>query len=637
VTIVERIRGSLAAKVLVAIAAIGMVLVLLISAVEIWEEGGVLIAAQKREAQTAVRANIDTLALALWSIDKRSLDITARSLIQGTSIFRVEVIEDGQTQLKLDRSTGPVETDYSWEVPLLRPNTQQAIGILRLWENYDNARDQMKSRAAMLVVTETTKVFVISVLLFFVVHRAFTRPLSELAHKVQSLGGHSGKISVSRPYHKGHDEIDALVDAIEASNATRKRLEAEQRASHAREAHAGKLQALGQLAGGIAHDFNNILGAILGFGGLLAQDVPAGSMQQRFAQRILLACERGKELVEQILAFARAEGPERRIVDLGAIMRQNESLLIASLPRSTRLDFIHGDGDLPVFSSEARLSQLIANLCINASEAFEGRSGVVTVEASRAAPEEVAELMAKDLAAGERFDGNVDPSLAFARLRVSDTGPGIPHDILDRIFDPFFTTKGRQRGTGLGLAVVHGVIESHGGACHVMSRPGQGTMFSAYLPLAGKQPAVRAELKSQNPDLHGHERILIVDDEQDIVDMLSIGLSRLGYETVGVNDPIEAVAAFEEDPMAWDVVVTDQVMPSMRGLELIRRLKSIRPDIRTVLCTGYSDGANEAISLAAGADAFLLKPLDAMRIAPSIRKLMHVQKAPLGPDFEPIA
>jgi signal transduction histidine kinase/ActR/RegA family two-component response regulator len=612
---------------LVAIAAIGMVLVLLISTVEIWEEGGVLIADQKREAQTAVRANIDTLALALWSFDSRALDITARSLIQGTSIFRVEVIEDGKTQLKVDRSTAPLETDYFWETPLLRPNTQQVIGTLRLWENYDSARDQMKSRAAILVVTETTKVFVMSVLLFFVVHRTFTRPLSELARQVQNLGGqeYSGKITVRRPYHKGHDEIDALVDAIEVSNATRKRLEAEQRASQAREAHAGKLEALGQLAGGIAHDFNNILGAILGFGGLLAQDVPAGSMQQRFAQRILLACERGKELVEQILAFARAEGPERRIVDLGTIMRQNESLLTASLPKSTRLSFVHTDGELPVFSSEARLSQLIANLCINASEALEGRSGMVTVEAECAAPGEVAELMAKSPAPGERFDGNVDPSLAFVRLRVSDTGPGVPHDILDRIFDPFFTTKGRQRGTGLGLAVVHGVIESHGGACHVMSRPGEGTIFSAYLPLAAQQPAVRAESKAENHGLHGHERILIVDDEQDIVDMLSIGLGRLGYETVGVNDPIEAVAAFEEDPMAWDVVVTDQVMPAMRGLELIRKLKSIRPDIRTVLCTGYSDGANEGISLAAGADAFLLKPLDAMRIAPSLRKLMDSQ------------
>src|SRR5258708_19976736 len=194
---------------LVAIAAIGMVLVLLISTVEIWEEGGVLIADEKREAQTAVRANIDTLALAAWSFDSRALDITARSLIQGTSIFRVEVIEDGQTQLKLDRSTGPVETDYSWEVPLLRPNTQQAIGTLRLWENYDNARDQMKSRAAMLVVTETTKVFVISVLLFFVGHRAFTRPLSDLAHKVQSLEDHTGKITATPPYHTALHDTDA--------------------------------------------------------------------------------------------------------------------------------------------------------------------------------------------------------------------------------------------------------------------------------------------------------------------------------------------------------------------------------------------------------------------------------------------
>jgi signal transduction histidine kinase/ActR/RegA family two-component response regulator len=624
VRIVNAIRNSLAAKTLLAIVAIGIGLVVLISAVEIWQEGEGLIAAQKREAQAAVRANIDTLALAVWSFDQRALDITARSLIQGTSIFRVEVIEDGETQIRLERSTQPTGADYFWEIPLVRPNTTQTIGTLRLWENYDAALDRMKSRAAILVVTESTKVFVISVLLFFVVHRAFTRPLSELARKVQHTAGQddSGSITVSRPYHKGHDEIDALVEAINVSNAARKRLEIQQRANQAREAHAGKLEALGRLAGGIAHDFNNILGAILGFGGLLSQDVPAGSTQQRFAQRILSACERGKELVEQIRAFARAEGPERRIIDLSAVMRQNESLLSASLPKSTRLKFECGGAELPVFSSEARLGQLIANLCINASEALEGRPGSVTVEAGRAGPGEIAGLMAQNPAAGERFDGNVDPSLEYVRLRVSDTGPGIPHDILDRIFDPFFTTKGRQRGTGLGLAVAHGVIESHGGACHVMSRPGEGTIFSVYLPLAAKPPAVTAAANAEKEELRGHERILIVDDEQDIVDMLSIGLGRLGYETVGVNDPIDALAAFEEDPMAWDVVVTDQVMPAMRGLELIRKLKAIRPDIRAVLCTGYSDGANENISRAAGADAFLLKPLDAMRIAPSVRKLM---------------
>ncbi len=145
------------------------------------------------------------------------------------------------------------------------------------------------------------------------------------------------------------------------------------RANQAREAHAGKLEALGRLAGGIAHDFNNILGAILGFGGLLAQDVPEGSMQQRFAQRILAACERGKELVEQrSRAFARDEGPERRVVDLNAVMYQYESLLSASLPKSTRLNFEYGEGELAVFSSEARLGQLVANLCINASEALQG-------------------------------------------------------------------------------------------------------------------------------------------------------------------------------------------------------------------------------------------------------------------------
>src|SRR5262249_28033564 len=156
--------------------------------------------------------------------------------------------------------------------------------------------------------------------------------------------------------------------------------------------------------------------------------------------------------------------------------------------------------------------------------------------------------------------------------RIADTAGGIPSAILDRIFEPFFTTKGRQRGTGLGLAVVHGVIESHGGACHVASRQGEGTTFSVYLPLRSS-PVIETPSRQRSPlELHGNERVLIVDDEPDIVDMLSTGLERLGYDAVGVTDPLEALAAFQEDSTAWDVVVTDEVMAPMRGLELIRKL-----------------------------------------------------------------
>ena len=192
-----------------------------------------------------------------------------------------------------------------------------------------------------------------------------------------------------------------------------------------------------------------------------------------------------------------------------------------------------------------------------------------------------------------------------------------------KIFEPFFTTKGRHRGTGLGLAVVHGVVESTGGVCQVQTLPGEGTVFSIYFPLVGGAALTEVPKVSGPRNLRGRERVLIVDDERDIADMMAIGLERLGYETVGVNDPLEALSAIAEDPQAFDIVITDQVMPALRGLDLIKKLKEIKPEIKAVLCTGYSDGANEQVSRAAGADAFFHKPVDARELAPTLRMLME--------------
>jgi signal transduction histidine kinase/ActR/RegA family two-component response regulator len=627
-TIGDRIRGSLAAKLLLIIAGVSIVLALLISGVEIWQEGRAGIASEQRENRAAVMANINTLSLAVWSLDERVLEVTAASLVRGTSIFHVEVLEDDKTLLTLDRPGARPEMDYAWEIPLLRPNSEEQIGTLRIWESYDNLRASLERRAVILVVTELTKIFTTSILVFFVAYLLVTRPLRVLADKVQSVDEQNGtgSIAISRPLHGGHDEIDALVDAINAGNLMRRRMEAEQRRHQSREANAGKLEALGQLAGGIAHDINNILGAIMGFAGLLKDDLADRPEQRRFVQRILLACERGRDLIAQIRTFARAESTERKTVDLVRIARQNVNLLSASLPKSTRLQFTHVGGELPVLGSDALLGQIITNLCINANEAFDGRPGSIKVSVDRASPGELEKLRGGAPASGERFLGEIGASNEYACLRVADTANGIPDAVLDRIFEPFFTTKGRQRGTGLGLAVVHGVIEGHGGACHVASRRGEGTVFSVYLPLHPTQvPEPPRSRTAQEP--RGGERILIVDDEPDIVDTLSIGLERLGYETVGVTDPIEALAAFKEDPTAWDIVISDEVMPRMRGLELARKLKAIRPDIRIVLCTGYSDATNDEITRATGIDIFLLKPVDAASIASKLRQLVDAAPA----------
>ncbi|MGD0191838.1 MAG: ATP-binding protein [Rhizomicrobium sp.] len=393
----------------------------------------------------------------------------------------------------------------------------------------------------------------------------------------------------------------------------------ERRQMEARLQQSAKMEAIGQLAGGVAHDFNNILGSIMGFAGFLEQDLSASSPEHGFAERILSACERGKDLVEQILAFSRTRSVERGVVDLGLLIARSRDFLGDLLPSQVTLTLQAPDTPLPVFASAVQIGQLITNLCVNARDAFDGHEGVIGISARSATAVEIESLKRGAKAEDERVFGDVPFGRSCCLLRVEDNGPGIEPNILDHIFEPFFTTKGKHRGSGLGLAVVHGVVEAAGGACHLRSGPGRGTTFSIFFPCALETETSPEPSALESQDLRGSERILIVDDERDITDMLVIGLGRLGYETVGVNDPLEALAALAEDPDAFDVIITDQVMPGMRGLDLIRRAKRIKPSIRAAVCTGYGDGANEDVARDAGADAFFHKPADARQIARSLR------------------
>jgi signal transduction histidine kinase/ActR/RegA family two-component response regulator len=598
-------------------------LVMTTSAIEIARDRDDLIQTKRNEAEAVVRANRDALSLALWSFDQRALSITAESLIRGTSIFRIEIVEPGKSEMTLVRLKQPAKVDYSWQVPLFRPKTNETIGFLRISENYADILTQVRRRAGALIIAEVVKILAVSIFLFFLIHRWITRPLSMLAHKVQDTATSETyeRIDLNRPFHGGYDEIDALVSAINFNHHERARMEATQRLQQVREAQSGKLDALGRVASGVAHDFNNILGAILGFARLLVQDLARDSLQYHFAQRILAASDRGRQLVEEILAFTRGGGVERKVVDLQKIVRQSAALLSESFAKCADVKFFYFAQELPVLGNEAQLGQLVSNLCINANESLGGKPVTVRIQLSRVSRSDVQALMIAGMSAMERIFGDVAPASEFVRLSVSDSGAGIPPDILDRIFEPFYSTKGRHHGTGLGLAVVHGVVESHAGVCHVQTSP-TGTCFSVYLPLAGVLSSILPKSDVDQKPPVGRERILIVDDEPDIVDALTLGLERLGYETVGVCDPIEALDAFAESPDAWDVVVTDQIMPGMRGLELIQKMKAIRANIRIVLCTGYSDGRDAVVSHEAGVDALHLKPVDANLIAHVVRELM---------------
>jgi two-component system cell cycle sensor histidine kinase/response regulator CckA len=376
------------------------------------------------------------------------------------------------------------------------------------------------------------------------------------------------------------------------------------------------MEAIGQLAGGIAHDFSNILSSIMGFAHFLEEDLPAETEEQGFAKRILSSCERGKHLVDQILDFALAKVARQDIVDLGHMIHQCEEHLLPALPTQVALDVRAEDGVVFVTGSAVQLSQIVINLCTNARDALGERGGKIQLALSHA---DRSELEGLAVGAGEAWIGEIDGNRRYACIRVIDEGEGIAGPNLPRIFEPFFTTKGRHRGTGLGLAVVHGAVVAHQGVCHIRSELDVGTTISIYLPLTDS--ALHREIRKKDVAMLGNERVLLVDDETDIVEAVSRGLTRMGYLAVGTDDPREVVRAVEEDGATWDVVITDQMMPALTGLELIRKIKALRPELLTILCTGHGEAADEQNALKAGADAYIRKPADAAVLARCIRQL----------------
>lgn len=437
----------------------------------------------------------------------------------------------------------------------------------------------------------------------------YPRPRAPLRgnHDRSEIQAGGRELEVYRTRLPGGGIITRLSDVTQRNQALAAQAKLEERLRQ-----VAKMEAVGQLASGVAHDFNNILGAIRGFASFIAEDAAENSQNREFANRILSASERGKDMVQQIMAVGDAKPVALGVADLGRIIENCQELMAATMPPGTRLEICPGDTPLLVRGNEVQIGQLLTNLVANGRDALADGDGWVRVAAMRVPPGDIEALIGRQDSDGERLLGEPRTDCAFARLTVRDNGVGIPSEIIDRIFEPFFSTKGRRRGTGLGLAVVHGVVRSHGGFCDVRSRPGQGTEFAIYLPLLEE-----AGHALPSGDLKPC-RVLIVDDEVDMADMLSIGLERLGFQTVSVHSPMLALAAIEEDPSAFDALLTDQIMPGMHGTELIAKVRRTAPGMRTVLCTAYMENADQSHKLAEAADAVLYKPVDIPALAKAL-------------------
>jgi len=368
-----------------------------------------------------------------------------------------------------------------------------------------------------------------------------------------------------------------------------------------------KLEALGQLAGGVAHDFNNVLAALVGFGEMARKEAADGSRQARHLDRVLQAAERGRQQVERILAFSR--GQPRRSVSFslqGVVQEVLDHLGSARHPQ-VRVEARLAAAGRGVLGDPTATYEAVMNLCTNALQAMPD-GGLLQVELDEV---QVSTPV-------QTYDATLAPG-AYLRLQVRDTGQGMGTDVLARLFEPFFTTKGRQGGTGIGLAVVHGVVADLAGVIDVASAPGRGSLFTLWLPVSSQPLEAAADHTAELP-LGNGQTVLVVDDEPALVELAEELLAELGYEPRGTVSSTEALQALRDNPAGFDLLLTDEVMPGMNGTALARAAHELRPDLPVLLCSGYGGEQFEARAAEAGVRAVLAKPLTARALALALQR-----------------
>lgn len=371
---------------------------------------------------------------------------------------------------------------------------------------------------------------------------------------------------------------------------------------------AQKMEAVGTLAGGIAHDFNNILTAIMGYADMAKEEAEPGSELEDDLEKVIAGGNRAKDLVKQILAFSRQNHAELISFQPASVINEAIKMLRSSIPTTIDIQQNIDPISKAIFADPTQIHQIIINLCTNAFHAMEESGGNLLITLQNINIDHQAAAENHELKVGE-----------YVELRVDDTGSGISADIQERIFEPYFTTKQVDKGTGMGLAIIHGIVQSYDGAITVKSEVGKGTSFQVLFPACKEAPT--SESKENQNLLRGSERIIFVDDEEILTKMGSASLGRLGYKVTAFTDSIKALEAFKANPDQFDLIITDQTMPKLTGAEMAKTMLKIRPDIPIILCTGYSTIISKEESQSMGIREFVLKPISRKSITTLIRNI----------------
>jgi signal transduction histidine kinase/DNA-binding response OmpR family regulator len=406
-----------------------------------------------------------------------------------------------------------------------------------------------------------------------------------------------------------YEQVQQHALDLKASLSLIEEAEAERRVLLQNLQQSQKMEAIGTLASGIAHDFNNILGAVIGYTELALLNIQNENDSREKLSKVLTASERAKALIHQILAFSRQSEEERKPVQISHIVKEVLQFMRASLPATIEIRKDIDDNIETILADPVQIHQIFMNLCTNAHHAMKASGGVLDVRL-------VSVDIGPDCAA-------VHPGLKpgpHVRITVKDTGHGMDRATLTKIFDPYFTTKEKGLGTGLGLAVVHGIVQKHGGVISVTSEPGNGTAFDLYFPVIQEKAAAISKAPEDLPT--GNEHILLIDDEQTLVDMGREMLEYLGYTVETRTSSVDALAHFRLNPARFDLVVTDLTMPNKTGDKLAEELLRMRPDIPVVICTGYCEEMMEERFKAVGIRALVMKPILLSKIAIAIREVL---------------
>ena len=440
-------------------------------------------------------------------------------------------------------------------------------------------------------------------------------PIRDLWHALASGETWSGRVQLKRPDDSScMEEVTAspvrdasgnVVNFVAVARDITSQLAMEERLQQAQ-----KLEAIGTLAGGIAHDFNNILSAIMGHTDIAMLDLPEDSEVRPSLMQVAKASERAKDLVAQILAFSRQTEREVRPIRIQSIAKEALKLLRGSIPSTIDIREHIDVACAPVLADPTGIHQILMNLCTNAYHAMQKKGGMLVVRLSQVEMGESEVKRDPDLSVGD-----------YVRLEVHDTGHGMDEETMARIFEPYFTTKERGEGTGLGLATIHGIVSDLNGVIHVYSVPGEGTTFTVLLPCVPGEEA-NGDAETPTDHLRGTERVLLVDDEPPIGEFAKAALERLGYSVNVQTSAPKALELFVQGPDTFDVIVTDQMMPIMRGSELSRKIHAVRPDIPIILCSGFAETMRETASDKDAIQCHVMKPIIGADLARAIRSVL---------------